>query len=65
MLKNSSHDVDKTNEALRRQRLLEQHNRAYAAVRADTELWRKELEERAIWDAALADGLEDEDCMTP
>ena len=44
---------------------LEQHNRTYESLRADQVLWRRELEERAIWDMALADGLNDEDHETP
>jgi hypothetical protein len=51
--------VEKAVELYRRQRLLEQANEAYAALRADPEAWQQELAERAAWDATLADGLED------
>lgn len=45
-----------------RQQLLEETNRAYAALRADAEAWRAELAEREAWDATLSDGLDaDED----
>jgi hypothetical protein len=47
-------------EAYRRQRLLEQTNAAYAALRADPEGWREELEEREHWDNTLADITADE-----
>lgn len=46
-------------EAYRRNRILELTDAAYAALRADPEAWNEELEERAAWDATLADGLED------
>ena len=57
--------IDTPIEGLRRKLLLEQHNRTYESLRADPVLWRRELEERAIWDVALADGLNDEDHETP
>ncbi len=38
----------------------EETNAAYAALRADASAWNEELAERAIWDATLMDGLEDE-----
>jgi predicted transcriptional regulator len=44
-------------ELYRRQRILEQTNAAYAALRADPQPWREEQQERAAWDATLADGL--------
>jgi hypothetical protein len=52
--------VSKAVEAYRRQRLLEQTNAAYAALRADPEGWREELEERELWDNTLADIVDDE-----
>jgi predicted transcriptional regulator len=42
-------------EAYRRQRLLEQTNEAYAALRQDANAWNALLEERAEWDATLED----------
>ena len=41
--------------------LLEENNRAYAALAADPEEWSRELEERRLWDNTLADGLEEGD----
>ncbi len=52
--------VSKAVEAYRRQRLLEQTNAAYAALRSDPEGWREELEERELWDNTLADISDDE-----
>jgi predicted transcriptional regulator len=46
-------------EALRRQMLLEETNRAYAALRSDTKRWAEEQKERAAWETTLADGLEE------
>lgn len=46
-------------EAYRAQRLFERTNEAYARLRNDPELWKEELEERALWEHSLADGLED------
>jgi predicted transcriptional regulator len=51
--------LDDAVEALRRQRLLEETNEAYAALRADAKAWQKELAERSAWDRALADDLRD------
>ena len=47
-------------ESLRRQMLLEETNRAYAALRSDPERWAKEQRERATWETTLADGLEEQ-----
>lgn len=47
-------------EAMRRRRMLELTNAAYAALRDDPAAWRAELAEREAWDVSLADGLEDE-----
>jgi len=43
-------------EAYRRQRLLEQTNKAYGALRRDADAWEMLQEERAAWDVTLADG---------
>ena len=45
--------------ALRRQRVLEQTNLAYEALRRDQAAASAEVAERETWDATLADGLED------
>ena len=46
--------------AARYQRLIEETNRAYAALRTDPEAWEQELEERRLWEATLLDGLDDQ-----
>jgi hypothetical protein len=50
--------LDAAVEMLRRERLLEETNQAYAALRADAKAWQRELAERKVWDAALSDDLE-------
>jgi hypothetical protein len=45
----------------RRQTLLDEANQDFAALRADDQAWREELEERRLWDATTADGLEADD----
>ena len=45
---------------LHRQYVLEETNRAYAALRSDGESWQEEQEERAAWDATISDGTEAE-----
>jgi hypothetical protein len=52
-------------EAYRRRRLLDESNRAYAALRLDAEAWRDEQEERQAWDQTLADGIEAEERYDP
>jgi hypothetical protein len=52
--------VSKAVEAYRRQLFLEECNAAYSRLREDPQAWKEELEERALWDAALSDGLEAE-----
>ena len=53
-----SRTLEKAIETLRRQTLLEETNRAYAALRSNPKRWKQEQAERAAWDATLADGLE-------
>ena len=50
--------LDEAVEVLRRQRILEASNLAYAALKQDPKAWQVELAEREAWDATLADGLE-------
>jgi hypothetical protein len=45
-------------EDLRRKRLLEATNKAFAALRSNPESWREEEQERSAWDTTLGDGLE-------
>lgn len=52
--------IDKALENLERETFLKQANEAYAAMKKDPNQWREHLEEIAIWEATLADGLEDE-----
>mgnify|MGYP002779240503 FL=1 len=47
-------------EAMRRRRLLELTNAAYAEMREDAAAWQDEQDERTAWDVTLADGLEAE-----
>lgn len=42
------------------QRLIDAHNTAYAALHNDPVAWGEEQAERAVYDGALADGLDDE-----
>ncbi len=51
--------VEEAVDAFRRQRMLEQHNQAYAALKADPRRWQEELDERRGWERASADKLED------
>jgi predicted transcriptional regulator len=46
-------------ESLRRSRLLDESNRAYAALRDDPKAWKAEIAERKSWEATLSDDLED------
>ena len=48
--------VAKAVEAYRRQRILEQANAGYGALRADPQAWREDQEERQEWDGTLAEG---------
>ena len=44
-------------ESYRRQRMIEETNTRYAALRQNSDAWRQEQSERAAWDVTLADGL--------
>ncbi len=50
--------LEKAIECYRRQRILEQANCAYAALRKDPQAWREETEERQAWAGTLADELD-------
>ena len=52
--------LDKAVEHYRRQRFLEENNRAFEALRADASAWKGEQAEREQWDITVADGLEKE-----
>lgn len=49
--------LEKAIEECRRNRLLDQTNAAFAALRSDEHPWKDELAERQAWDATLADRL--------
>ena len=44
-------------EVLRRQRVLDATNEAYAALKKDPKAWKAAVAEREAWDATLSDGL--------
>jgi len=44
-------------EAYRRQQILERTNAVYATMRGAPDVRAEELEERAVWDVTLNDGL--------
>lgn len=48
--------LDKAVEIYRRERFLQEVNRAYASLRDDKQAWQDELEDRRVWDVTLADG---------
>jgi hypothetical protein len=50
--------LDKAIEMYRRQRFLEENNRAFEALRANSKAWKAEQAEREAWDIALGDDLE-------
>ena len=47
-------------EQYRRRRFLEGLNQDFKALQEDSRAWREELEERALWDKTLLDGVENE-----
>ena len=48
-------------EAYRRAQFIQDVNASFAVLRADPIAWREVLEERALWDATMEDGLEGDD----
>ena len=52
--------LDKAVTEYDRKLFLEGLNADYARLRADPQAWQEELEERALWDTILMDGLEDD-----
>jgi hypothetical protein len=52
--------LDKAVEAYRRKQFLEGLSADFAALRQNPAAWQEELQERADWDATLADDLERE-----
>lgn len=51
--------LDQAIEEYRRNRLLDETNVAFSALRNDDDAWAEELTERRDWDATLGDGLDD------
>ncbi len=51
--------LDRAVEDYRRKCFLEEANTAFAALRNNSEAWKEEIKERAAWDLALGNGLED------
>ena len=51
--------VEEAVEELRRKKIFEEANRAFAALKADPKAWADELEERKAWEATLGDGQDD------
>jgi len=49
--------LEKAVEMYRRQRFLEESNRAFDALKASEQAWKGEQAEREAWDVTLADGL--------
>jgi len=47
-------------EAFNRDRMLDEINAAFAAVKRDESAWREEQAERTTWDAASTDGVTSE-----
>lgn len=47
--------LDEAVELYRRQSFLEEANAAFANLRADTQAWSEEQEERMMWDAAVSE----------
>ena len=52
--------LDNAVEVYRREVFLEQTSRSFEALKEDPEAWREELEERALWENSLADGVDSE-----
>jgi hypothetical protein len=57
--------LDLAIEAYRRRLFLEETNAAFARLRDDPSAWAEVQEERAAWDQALGDGLDDEPVPWP
>jgi hypothetical protein len=49
--------LDKAIQQYRRQRFLDESNAAFQRLRDEPASWQEVLDERRVWDGALADGL--------
>jgi predicted DNA-binding protein len=52
--------LDEAIEQYRRDRFFRDLDEGYARLQADPKAWQEELDERRLWDATLADGLDSE-----
>jgi len=48
-------------ERQRRKEFLQAAEECYARLRKDPKAWQEELEERAVWETTLLDGLEEDE----
>lgn len=53
--------IERALEDYRRRRFFEEVNAAYAAQQRDPTAWAAEVEEQALWETTLADGLDAEE----
>lgn len=53
--------LDEAIKQYEKQRFLADCDAAYTRLREDQEAWQDELDERALWDNTLSDGLEDDE----
>lgn len=52
--------LDEAIEHYQRDKFLDEVNAAFANLKSDPKAWKEERAERALWDEALADGIENE-----
>ena len=52
--------LDKAVETYRREVFLDDTNRAFETLKKDSDSWQEELEERALWEDTLSDGVNEE-----
>lgn len=52
--------IDQALEDLRRRKILEATNEAFAALKANETEWKEEVAERELWENTLTDGVEKE-----
>ncbi len=51
--------LERAVEEFMREQFLKKTNKEYAEIKANPQLWAKELQEREEWDICLKDGLDD------
>jgi hypothetical protein len=51
--------LERAVESYRREQFFKELDAAYARLRADPVAWEEELAERALWEATLADGVDE------